>query len=561
MNQLMTYQTKVDDDVIEFEVIEPQYFKETSDERLKMLEREGKLLDFAIEDIDRQIEEISGEINYLTNHSDGFDYAVAVCSGLIAGLIDSFFVGEFDFDGAKQSVNKAFDKLVLERAKNIKIEDALKEAKEKYGKKGEDLPKEVIAQIISRIEDTFNNNPNPADAIETFAKKYKIPIDFFMQGLKQDESTATFHLDELMHHPSIIGLTISILSQFTKTGFFQEQNSIPFEVDSAKHELVGKGLREKLICAVVNWLGYLINDTVSGNLDKSEAPLVKLPEPFVSVLKELGTLPVFQQNNLPDIFSYLLNNDNELLKQYRLNLGNELEIGKEIARQAIPVFVDEILVRTVYLARRFLKYGKNVTDLSEIPWKDVLPIGNRTIARMITISLGTMEVIDITDAAIRGVIEAEKAGVAGAEAGAAAGPYGAAAGAATFSTAAFWKTFALRVNYVGVGSFAVAGYVDSSMGLQRQELLSERIALYDRKIAGLNGKMYFKEAEMWVSAEEAGKSVEEAYQYIFKVKKEMKDSIARISSSLDKIEEHLKTVDEKNPGLKESMLNTLKWGL
>ena len=306
----------------------------------------------------------------------------------------------------------------------------------------------------------------------------------------------------------------------------------------------------------------MISDMAGSNSSARKGNLgMGLPGPFVTSLKEIGMLPVFKDTKLPQIANDLFTKDDAIFSEFRLDLRSELAIAKELIRQAIPVFLNLVLLRTIYFVRRLVIHAKNARSITDIPWRDVLPFGNRTIARMSTLSLATMEVIDITDAAIRGAIEAEKAGAAEAEVGAVGGPYGAAAGAASAGTVAFWKTFALRINYVGIGSLAIAGFVDTGMGFQRDKLISERIALYNEKISVENARIYFKEAEMWISAENAGKSIEEAYQMIEVAEKEVNESVASIMDNLDKIGEHIDAAEEKNPGLKEDMLNTLKWGL
>ena len=50
--------------------------------------------------ISERVEELNSEIDSLTNHADGIDYTVAVASGIIAGIIDSVWVGEFSIDRA-----------------------------------------------------------------------------------------------------------------------------------------------------------------------------------------------------------------------------------------------------------------------------------------------------------------------------------------------------------------------------------------------------------------------------------------------------------------------------
>ena len=71
-------------------------------------------------------------------------------------------------------------------------------------------------------------------------------------------------------------------------------------------------------------------------------------------------------------------------------------------------------------------------------YTSVFPFRNRTIVRMITISTGTMEVIDLEDATIRS-----------------GGNLG---------------VFVLRVNFVGVGRFAIACSADVMMGIKKERL-------------------------------------------------------------------------------------------
>ena len=49
-----------------------------------------------------KVDVLNKEIDRLTNHVDGLDYAVAAGCGVICGLFDSFFVGEFDWGKAKK---------------------------------------------------------------------------------------------------------------------------------------------------------------------------------------------------------------------------------------------------------------------------------------------------------------------------------------------------------------------------------------------------------------------------------------------------------------------------
>ena len=98
MDCLHSIKTVDGDFAVEYEILSP-----ISVDDLKNAERREIAL--ALQDVEGQmeickkkIEELSVEIDKLTNHADGLDYAVAVISGIITGLIDSFFVGETEID-------------------------------------------------------------------------------------------------------------------------------------------------------------------------------------------------------------------------------------------------------------------------------------------------------------------------------------------------------------------------------------------------------------------------------------------------------------------------------
>ena len=131
---------------------------------------------------------------------------------------------------------------------------------------------------------------------------------------------------------------------------------------------------------------------------------------------------------------------------------------------------------------------RSVSDLKNINWKNTLPFKNRTVVRMLTISTGTMTAIDLADAAIESAVKSD--GVA----------------------PAFLANMIMKVNFVGIGRFAIAFGTDVAMGIKRSKLRNERIKVYSEMIALTNAKVFYKEAEMWHTAEETGKAIEEAYK-------------------------------------------------
>ena len=536
----MQYQFKTDEGTIEYEVLLPQTEEDIA--LLSELIESSFQIDENIQKIDNLIDDKSHSIDKYTNQADALCYAAAISSGVLAGILDIVFVGSFDFDSAKKSVDAAFDKFVHERAKNVKISDEISKYKKKMADKGLPIDKDKINTIKSGIENDFEKNPNKASSIRLLEKHFGLPSDSVWDP-KDGITAKSHHLDDLCHHPSVLGLACSILMQFTKKASFS--NSLGIKITySVKHsEFIGEGIKEKIIAGTINWLGHLVSDMAgsSSSAAKGNAGM-GLPGPLMTSLKEISSLPIIKKTPLPKLVNDLFTKDNAVFGKYRLDMRSELAIGKELSKQAIPVFINEILVRSFYFIRGLITYAKNAQSIKDIPWDKVIPFGNRTIERMMTISLGTMEVIDMTEATIQGIIEGGKTGNIYA------------------GIAVFFKTFALRINYVGIGRLVVAGVVDTSMGIKRGKLINERIALYNDKLRLTNSKVLFKEAEMWISAEKAGEAILKSYSLIEATQAYYNDSCEEIQENLDSIFEHKDAVEQKNPGLTGSMLDTLKWG-
>ena len=162
--------------------------------------------------ISERVEKLNSEIDSLTNHADGIDYAVAVASGIIAGIIDSVWVGEFSIDRANDWGNEKVDNFVIKIAKS-------------QGYDGDDLE-----GAIRHLEEKF---PIAAD---------KATNDFG-GGLQH-------HLRDFSHHPTPIGLFFSLLTQFTGKVYGTDVAGVFKVVPVDATELIGKNLPEKITFGV-----------------------------------------------------------------------------------------------------------------------------------------------------------------------------------------------------------------------------------------------------------------------------------------------------------------------
>lgn len=179
---------------------------------------------------------------------------------------------------------------------------------------------------------------------------------------------------------------------------------------------------------------------------------------------------------------------------------------------------------------------QKISDLKNINWENTLPFKNRTVIRMLTISTGTMTAIDLADAAFESAVKSGGVGPA------------------------FVSNMLVKVNFVGVGRFTIAIGSDVKMGVKRSKLRNERIVAMNEQIFLLNGKTFYKQAEMWIAAENAGKTIEEAYSMMEKTAEAYAMAYSDMKSDLKRIGGYAAGIEKKNTGLLEDINDILQWG-
>lgn len=542
MNELVNLKNSIDDFDVEFDIITPIDLSNEEDQRRIKISNELESLESQIELNQQKIDEINKHIDKLTNHADGIDYAIAVTCGIVTGLFDSFIVGEWNFDKAKKESNKEINEKVIN-----------------FAKKDPEYMKFLKG----------NKDPNRLNnAIQFLEEKYKLPGDGAYQNFKgMGVYAKTHHLDDFCHHPTLIGLICSILVQFTGMAKYRTSNGRTIKVAIEVNEygkLVSEEKWGKVFAGIINWFftiaqtiqnqkGHLMSDIAGSSTSVGKGNEgAGLPGSFLSLAKELSSLPCFKNTdfaeNLRRAYQNGVGTGNKQLDlgvfnalfegEYsnKLDMRTEMAIKKELKRQSVPVVLNEILVRGVYFIRRFIQQMKYKDSILDLDWKDVLPLNNRTIVRMMTIASGTFMAIDMTDATVRSAIKSS--GI----------------------NPAFLKNFILRVNFVGIGRFAIACGIDTSMGIKRSRLRDERIELYEQQIALTDAKVFYKQADMWISAENTGKTIEVAYDMMEKTTVYFIESIQEIYNDLDNISQYSQMAEEKNPGLIDDILDILENG-
>ena len=539
LSSIVDLKTSDDDFQVEYEVL-------SLDPRVNKINSAISDLDEKIRANQERLNELDKSIDRLTNHADGVDYAIAVISGVITGIIDATVVGEWDFAKAQDSASENINNKVIAFAK----------------KQPNYLP-----YCNTTLENTKKNPPtlptprrkpkNP-DSLETAIDflefQFHLPGDSGFQLGKFGIDGNTHRLDDFCHHPTLVGLVCCVIVQFTgNTRYvnkYGEDINIPITVNEYGN-FVGKNPVTKLFAGVINWFITCAKTIANrkGHLMSDIATPASIPGNFLSIITELASIPCFRDAEfLTKLRSAYVKGIGTESGQISLGAFNKLfegasskfdakteaAIAHELKRQAMPIVINEVLVRGSYFIRHFVTELKEKNDVAKVEWNNIIPFNNRTIVRMMTIASGTFTAVDMADAAAHAATKSVDA-------------------------ATFFSNMLLRVNFVGVGRFTVAVVTDIGMGVSREIKCNQRIHIYEEQIALTNAKVFYKQADTWISAEKAGDIIEKAYKQIETTSEKFVEAMKQNANELEKIGEYVPNIEKKNQGLIDEINDILEW--
>lgn len=540
MGTIVDFKSATNDFDVEFEVMPLVDVSNIKDERQKRIVEGTASVDERLAEVQEKITQLNADIDRLTNHADGIDYAIAVTSGIVTGIIDATIVGEWNFAEAKKDTYKRINSKVIDFAK----------------KQPDYVP---YCNFALEGKGTPRRKPKDPDrldtAIEFLEWKFHLPGDGAYSSGNFGIDGNTHRIDDLCHHPTLVGLVCCIIVQFTGNTLYVnkygEDVNIPITVNEYGN-FVGKNPVTKLFAGVINWFITCAKtmENRKGHLMSDIATSASIPGSFLSTIAELAAIPCFRNEDflikLREAFRNGIGTGkgqidlgafNKLFDgaQSKLDITTEKAVMHELKRQAIPVVINEILVRASYFIRRFIGELKEKQDVKAVEWKNIIPFNNRTIVRMMTIATGTFTAIDMADAAVHAATK-------------------------SVDVSTFFSNMLLRVNFVGVGRFAVAVTVDAGMGVSRAVKRNARIKLQEEQIMLLDAKVYYKQAGMWVAAESTRETLEQAYGMMEKTTETFAKTIGAIKGSLYNIGEMAPEIRKKNPGLVDDITDILMWG-
>ena len=475
-------------------------------------------VDLRLAEIDCELSTLDGSIDTLTNHADKLDYVVAVASGVLTGLLDAILVGKTDID---------------------------------------------IEKIQAELEEKFHTVNDPA-------YKHKIVKDSGKEGWI---SSSQYHrLEDLAHHPTMLGLLATIAARFFRIAVFSNSShgkTIIFVIDKHTNPDTYKDEMKDMCVAwslaalsgVMVWMARMaqnnetIDDTVPAPIKNmihaiSVAPTIidlmmsadiwaehimsdvstsaGVPGIFLSILKEISMIPGISKTSLPQIVDELYANKN-------LNAWKYAGVAFEaLKKQIVPIVVNEILVRGIYFVRHLITEYKLNNNFENINWRNTLPFGNRTVERMMTIASGTFTAVDTLDALVEGAISSKA------------------------NWAEFGRQVVLRLNFVGVGRFTIALGTDTVMGLRKGQKSRERMLLKAEALYLMEAKLYYGESLMWAAVDDANQTIDSLLDAMKRLSVWIEDDMNAIQGSIAEIGRiDVSSLDQNNAGLSSELLDIL----
>lgn len=438
--------------------------------------------------IDEKLKKVNTELDKYTCYAEKEDYLLAVSIGIITGVMNAFVAKDLDLSGENIGLS------------HKKVNEFIQRYADERG-----IGKDRLKDTIVHLE-----------------KAFKVAQDNVWNGVGIGVSASNHHLADLAHHPTPVGLLSAIAVQFFRVGTFvnkdgnwsfvtvstnkaelisiwipvvvtgvlnwlvaigekeyEEENGreLPKAIKSLAHVAASTPLIVEIVKCADNWFGHLVSDM--GGSHSTAGGGMGIPGVFVSLLHEVSSLPILKDTALPKIV-------NDLYTKRKFDLRHELSLYESLGTQAISVIFYEVMTRAYYFISRLVSEIGSGKKLKEIDWQKCIPVNNRTIDRMLTITSMTFNVANTMDASVHALIESKGEAVS------------------------FSYNFVKRYNFIGAGRAAVCIFKEISAERKEIQLIHERLLLTELKTQAVVERLekYNNELEERVS-EYLAKDIEE----------------------------------------------------
>lgn len=356
-----------------------------------------------------------------------WDYIIAVSSGAMAAAMDILWVRDINLFEARVWGREKVEKFVIS---------------------------------VARTQKKFHGK-NLKDAIQFLEDGYPIAADDLTNNFGGGKQ---HHLRDFSHHPTIVGLIFSMLTQFTGYGYGTDVDGNFVSVEITKTDCIGASFVDKIYMGAISWIFHMVSDMAgSSSSVAKQSDGTGIPGPLMSFLKEISAIPAIKniagkdekgRNRFSVECSKLFNgtllgghdengkviNDAVLKFDLRTEIGITNEVLK--SKQYLPVVINEIIVRSFYSIRRFMEQLQKVDSMDQIDMRRVLPFNSIPLKHMLTISTVTFSAIDISSAGIKAALKNKN------------------------NKSGFVLDFMQNINYIGTGRMMISLGGEAGRGLE-----------------------------------------------------------------------------------------------
>lgn len=390
-------------------------------------------------DIDAELERLDRALQAYRCDAGMEDYAIAAVCGILAGAVDAYVIKETEVTG--ESITTAPKKLF----------ECLEQTSENGPKTRTAIPhariKEGAVDVFPQIRES-SRNATPIGLIASLLCRFS---DSGM--LRCDGEKLHLFPDKISRNGCIWIAGTAVVAGMTQWLYAAaDQKDMPAgslkTLGRLRQIMHASPVMADIVKSIDQWQARISGD-IKG-CEKNDEKL-GIDAIFISLFKTLADAPSLRGSRLAGVM--------EGYERAESTGISAIPLAQALTQQAVPVILNEFLVRTAYFIVRLARELKAHEDVNDIEWENVMPFGNRTIDRMIAIASVTFSAADAADAAVHAAVESAADHVL------------------------FHSVFLKRINVVGIGRAAVAVYRDVTADRQEAELLQRRRMMMEEKTA------------------------------------------------------------------------------
>lgn len=348
---------------------------------------------------------------------DQNDYLIACFCGIIAGIIDSVFIGkpntgsEMNNSILGKMVDREAEKAVenfanINIAKDNKTYDRIAEALAKEGlskseynqRLKEELQKYGIPQNFSRKKgyEDFRGNNSKLTYLEN---KFKVSYDQSTSAKIKEHVDFTLspdnhHIKSIAHWPDLIGLICSIADQFTGlTTFISDGELYRLTPDQNLPVLRGETVIQKIFFGFVNWFGHLLSDFCGSHSSKGRGDGIPIPFFGIFTMCDFGNF-TYERRNKEKGWTVSQFESNITISQLAVKVFEQGYDARFAITMSIPVLLQDLMIRFIWSLKSHFVHQK--------PWKECIPTDtHKDLRMMLLMGNASLCMVDGADSLIR----------------------------------------------------------------------------------------------------------------------------------------------------------------